>query len=193
VNAASAALFLYIKGHGASLYRDGLRLVLIIFLASVALWAQIDFITVLLDVQDSAMPCQIGVIFATVFDQLGRFAIEQYLLWAMNDGSKLSAGQLIPQLLIWGRLVVGFIFVGLTRTQTDTFCVATAGSMPLSIALIALDVVVLLVLVARAFQTGLTASIAQNKADSSRNKAVIFVMLGFGIWTAVRICCSLRP
>ena len=92
------------------------------------------------------MPCQVATIFATVFDQLARFSIEQYLLWAMNTGAKVSAGQLIPQLFILGRLVAGGVFAGFTRAQTDTFCVATSSILPIAIVVIAMDVVILLLL-----------------------------------------------
>ncbi|KAK5663098.1 hypothetical protein OQA88_6514 [Cercophora sp. LCS_1] len=109
VNAAAAALFLYTKGHGSAIFRDSQRLVLVLFLFSAALWAQIDFITILLDVT------------ATVFDQLARFSIEQYLVWAMNNGSKPTVYQMIPQFIVLGRFVAGAVFTGFTRPQTDTF------------------------------------------------------------------------
>ena len=182
-NAASAALFLCYRSHGTSIFRDGLRLVLIIFLLSSALWAQIDFITVLLDVSSSTMPCQVATIFATVFDQLARFSIEQYLLWAMNTGAKVSAGQLIPQLLILGRLVAGGVFAGFTRAQTDTFCVASSSIVPIAIVVIAMDVAILLLLALRAFRTGVVANM--KGPDTHRSKAIMFIMLGFAIWTAV--------
>ncbi len=188
VNAATAALFLYINGHGSAIFRDGLRLVLITFLLSSALWAQIDFITTLIDIEASSSPCQIGIAFATVFDQLARFSIEQYLLWAMSGTlGKVSVGQLIPQVLILGRFIVGGVFVGFTRPQVDTFCVATASMLPVAVVVIALDVVIILLLTFRAFSTGLIADIQEGKSDSGRSKAVALVMLGFTMWTAVRV------
>lgn len=187
-NAATAALFLYYRSHGSSIFRDGLRLVLIIFLLSSALWAQIDFITVLLDVSSSAMPCQIATIFATVFDQLARFSIEQYLLWAMNDGAaKLSAGTLIPQLLILARFVAGAIFAGFTRAQTDTFCVATSSVLPVALVVIIMDVVILVLLIVRAFQTGVVGGMKKAGSDAQWNKSILFVMLGFAIWMGMSV------
>ncbi|KAK3381547.1 hypothetical protein B0H63DRAFT_416347 [Podospora didyma] len=187
VNAASAALFLCIKGHGTSIFRDSPRLVLILFLLSSALWAQVDFITVLLDISKSSMPCQVGVIFSTIFDQLGRFSIEQYLIWAMNDGTKISPMQMIPQLLILGRFIAGAVFVGFTRPQTDTFCLATSSALPISILVIALDAVILLLLVVRAFSTGLVANIQKGGSGSARSKSFMLVMLGHAIWTATSV------
>ncbi|KAM7207328.1 hypothetical protein V8F20_002390 [Naviculisporaceae sp. PSN 640] len=188
-NAATAALFLYYRSHGSSIFRDGLRLVLIIFLLSSALWAQIDFISVLLDVSSrSVMPCQITTIFATIFDQLARFSIEQYLLWAMNDGAaKVSAGTLIPQLLILARLVAGGVFAGFTRAQTDTFCVATSSVLPVALVVIIMDVVILVLLIVRAFQTGVVGSMKKAGSDAHRSKSILFVMLGFAIWTGMSV------
>ena len=187
VNAASAALFLYVKGNGSAIFRDGLRLVLITFLLSSALWAQIDFITTLIDIQTSSSPCQIGIAFATIFDQLARFSVEQYLLWAMNSSvSKFSVGQLIPQVLIWARFVAGAVFVGFTRPQVDTFCVATSSMLPVAIVVIVLDLLIILLLAFRAISTGLIADIQRGKSDAGRSKMVTLVMLGFTIWTAVR-------
>ncbi|KAK3316369.1 hypothetical protein B0H66DRAFT_292956 [Apodospora peruviana] len=185
-NAASAALFLYCRGHGSAIFRDGQRLVLIIFLLSAALWAQIAFISVLLDVSTTSMPCQVATIFATIFDQLARFSIEQYMLWAMNTGSQVSAIQLIPQLLVLGRLIAGGVFVGFTRAQTDTFCVATSSVVPIAIVVIALDVVILLLLGVRAMTSGLVANMKKGP-DSGRSKGLMFVMLGFAIWTATSV------
>ncbi|KAM7223960.1 hypothetical protein V8F06_000433 [Rhypophila decipiens] len=183
-NAATAALFLCYRSHGSSIFRDGPRLVLIIFLLSSALWAQVDFISVLLDVSNSVVPCQISTIFATIFDQLARFSMEQYLLWAMNSGvAKLEASSLIPQLLILGRLVVGGVFAGFTRAQTDTFCVAVSSVLPVAVVVIVMDVVILGLLVVRAFQTGVVGGMKKG-VDASRNKGIVFVMLGFAIWTA---------
>ncbi|KAK3332052.1 hypothetical protein B0T19DRAFT_397853 [Cercophora scortea] len=194
VNAASAALFLYTKGHGSSIFRDGPRLVLVLFLISAALWAQIDFIAVLLDVTTSPMPCQIGVIFATIFDQLGRFSIEQYILWDMNSVSgsaKVSAGQMIPQLLILGRFVAGAVFSGFTRPQTDTFCAAKSSALPVSIMVIALDAVILILLTAKAFSTGLIANMKHKGSNAARSKSLVLVMLGLATWTATSVTLML--
>ncbi|KAK0641226.1 hypothetical protein B0T16DRAFT_211581 [Cercophora newfieldiana] len=179
VNAASAALFLYTKGHG-SIFRDSERLVLLLFLLSAALWAQIDFVTVLLDVRRSSMSCQVGIIFATVLDQLARFSIEQYLVWAMNHGQKPTVWQMVPQFVVLGRFVAGAVFAGFTRPQIDTFCVATSSTFPVAVVVIVLDVVTLLLLTARAFS-----SANEVKASElARRVSHKLVLLGFSIWTA---------
>jgi hypothetical protein len=188
LNAASAALVLYLRGYGvAAACRDSQRLVLVLFLLSAALWAQIDFITILLDITASSMPCQVGVIFSSVFDQLARFSIEQFLLWALNNnssngnGAKVSPLQLIAQVVVLGRFVAGAVFVGFTRPQTDTFCVARTAALPVGIVVSALDAAIILLLVVRAYSAG-----GAVRVDADRARALMFVLLGLGLWTGVR-------
>ncbi|KAK0708340.1 hypothetical protein B0H67DRAFT_648418 [Lasiosphaeris hirsuta] len=187
VNAASAALFLYTKGHGSAIFRDSQRLVLILFLLSAALWAQVDFITVLLDITRSPMPCQVGVIFAAIFDQLGRFSIEQYLVWALNSGTKPTIWQMTPQFVVLGRFVAGAVFVGFTRPQTDTFCVATTSSFPVAVVVIALDAVIISLLTVKAFSSARE----DKQSDPTRSASIKLVLLGFAIWTATSVTLSL--
>ena len=194
LNAASAAAVLYVKGHGPTILRDSQRLALVLFLFSAALWALIDFITILLDIKSSSTPCQIGVTFSTIFDQLARFSIEQFLLWAINvnNGTKLSMTQLIPQLVILIRFLAGAVFIGFTRPQTDTFCVATTSELPLGILVPALDAVIIVLLVIRAYSVGGVAK--QNRdgkaADGDRARALMSVLFGLSFWTGV---CSRSP
>lgn len=188
VNAATAALFLYINGHGSAIFRDGLRLVLITFLLSSALWAQVSFIATVIDTTDSTMPCQAGIIFSTLFDQVGRFSVEQYLLWAMNTGRKQSIADMIAQALVAGRFVVGMVFVGFSKPQVDTVCVASSSSLPIAITTIALDAVIIAMFAARAFMTRMVADIQENTSSAARSKSVLLVMVGFAIWTGVSDC-----
>ena len=183
-NAASAALFLYTKGHGSSIFRDSKRLVLVLFLLSAALWAQIDFVTVLLDVSRSSMSCQVGVAFATVFDQLARFSIEQYLVWAMNHG-KPTVVQMIPQFLVLGRFIAGAVFAGFTRPQTDTFCVAASSAFPVAVVVIILDVVILLALTVKAFSSLPDTGILNKESDLAKRVSHKLILAGAAIWTAV--------
>lgn len=185
VNAASAALFLFSRGRGSSIFRDGPRLVLITFLLMSALWAFIDFITTVIDTTNGTTGCQVGVIFATLFDQMGRFAMEQYLLWVMVTPGKLSAGNKVTQALIAARFVVGGVFVGFTRPQVDTFCVARSSVLPVAIVVIVLDGLIIASLAVGAFTSGLVADAREGKASSPRSKCILFVMAGFVIWTAV--------
>ncbi|KAK4242735.1 hypothetical protein C8A03DRAFT_28965 [Achaetomium macrosporum] len=199
LNAASAALVLYLRGYGvAAVFRDSQRLVLVLFLLSAALWAQIDFITILLDITTSSIPCQVGVIFSSVFDQLARFSIEQFLLWALNNrnGARVSAIQLIAQILVLGRFVAGAIFTGFTRPQTDTFCVATASARPVGILVPALDAAIILLLVIRAYSAGGVAKEnGEGKGtDADRARALMVVLLSLAFWagTSVPLLLGLR-
>ena len=191
LNAASAALVLYLRGYGlAAAFRDSQRLVLVLFLLSAALWAQIDFITILLDTTTSSTPCQIGTIVSTIFDQFARFSIQQFLLWALNtgNGEKLPVMQLIPQVLVLARFLAGAVFIGFTRPQTDTFCVATTSALPVGILVTALDGVIILLLVIRAYSVGGVAK--ENHGGrgvaAERARALMCVLLGLVFWTGVR-------
>jgi len=186
VNAASAALFLYINGHGSSIFRDGQRLVLITFLLSAALWAQVDFITTVIDAR-ATTSCQIGIIFNTLFDQLARFSVEQYLLWAINSGTKPGARQLIPQAVVGARFVLGMVFVGLSRPLADPICLARSSVLPVAIILIAVDAVIILGLVWLAFSAGLVRHIRGHEEEAPRSKSILLVIAGFAVWTAVSL------
>jgi hypothetical protein len=185
LNAASATFVLYVRGYGRAVFRDSQRLVLSIFLLSSALWAQIAFITVLLNITRSPTPCQVGIIFSSTFDQLARFSIEQFLVWILNsyNGGKLSAVRMIPQVLVLARFVAGAVFIGFTRPQTDTFCVASTSALPVGALVAALDgviVVILLVMLRLAGKrNGKVAGPGQTKALNS-------VILGLVFWTGVR-------
>ncbi len=189
LNAASAALVLYLRGYGlAAVFRDSQRLVLVLFLLSAALWAQIDFIAILLDTTSST-PCQIGTIVSTIFDQFARFSIQQFLLWTLNtgNGAKLPVMQLIPQVLVLVRFLAGAVFIGFTRPQTDTFCVATTSALPVGILVTALDGVIILLLVTRAYSVG---GVAKENHDgrgveAERARALMSVLLGLVFWTGV--------
>ncbi|KAK3402317.1 hypothetical protein B0T20DRAFT_136659 [Sordaria brevicollis] len=186
--ASTAALALYAKGHGTAILRDGQRLVLVGFLTTAALWALTDFISILLEVDSSTTPCQIGIIFATVFDQLARLSIEQYLHWAQNTGEKVSAIQIIPQLLILGRLVAGGVFVGFTRPQTDSFCVAASSELPISIVVVCLDAAIILCLISRALAQNTT---FHTDSQTEKRKALFWVMFGLAVWTATSVTLHL--
>lgn len=189
VVSASAALFVYLKGHGSAMFRDGSRLVLITFFLSSFLWALIDLVAVLVTDSRSPSPCQAALITTTVFDQVARFSIEQYMIWTIHSGTELSVGQLLPQVLALGRFVLGAVFAGLTRAQsgqTDVFCAAQSSSIPVAVATIALDFVILLLLVVRAFWTGLAADTRHHKTELARSRSLGLVMAGFAVWTGVR-------
>jgi hypothetical protein len=96
--------------------------------------------------------------------------------------------QIIPQLLILGRLVAGGVFVGFTRPQTDSFCVAASSELPISIVVISMDAAILLCLISR--------TLAQNtqlntESQDARRKALFWVMFGLAVWTATSVTLHL--
>ncbi|KAJ9151418.1 hypothetical protein NKR23_g3241 [Pleurostoma richardsiae] len=189
VNAASAALFLNVKGQGPAL-RDGLRLVLITFFLSSALWAQVDFITTLINT-DATSSCQIAIVFTTLFDQLARFSIEQCLLWAINGGAGASTGQMIAQGLVAARFILGGVFVGLSRPQFKPVCVPTSSVLPVAIVVVALDAVIIATLAGRAFSVGIVKSVRENGPESGRGKAILLVIVGVAVWTGTSVAMLL--
>lgn len=171
------------RGYGSSVFRDGKRLVLVLFLFSAALWAQVDFITTLIN-PTAAQSCQIGIIFTTAFDQLARYSIEQHLLWVINDGST-SVVQYIFQAVMMGRFILGAVFIGLTKSEFNSACVATSSVSVLGIVVVVVDLLILAGLTARAVMSGLFGKAQERGPESVRGKAVIVVMVGLAIWMAV--------
>ncbi|KAF9876025.1 hypothetical protein CkaCkLH20_06471 [Colletotrichum karsti] len=183
LNAASAAVFLFAKGHGSKIFRDGLRLVLITFLASAALWAQIDFAALTID-PTAISGCQVAVIFATIFDQLARFAIEQYLLWAINSNAKTPTGAMIPQAVIGTRFILGAVFVGFQKPQIATVCVSKTDVLPIGVVIMITDFLIIGMLAFRANSLGLITEARSGRPSSQNKKAVLWTMVGFAVWTA---------
>ncbi|POS80067.1 hypothetical protein DHEL01_v201550 [Diaporthe helianthi] len=190
VNAASAALFLNVRGHGSSIFRDGKRLVLAIFLFSAATWAQVGFITTLID-PAAENSCQIAIVFTTFFDQLARYAIEQHSLWVINDGTPASTGQIIPQVFLGLRFVIGAVFVGLSRPQFNPVCVPGSSVLALAIALVVVDAVIVTILAGRAISVGLIKKMQDGGSDSARSKAVVATLIGLTIWMATSVAMLL--
>ena len=133
------------------------------------------------------MSCQIGIIFNTLFDQLARFSIEQYLLWAINSGAKAGAQQMVMQVVLGGRLVVGMVFVGLSRPLADPICLPRSSVLPVAIVVIALDAALILGLAWLAISAGFLRHIRGHEQEAPRSKSILLVIVGFAIWTAVSV------
>ncbi|KAI0169240.1 hypothetical protein GGR52DRAFT_512851 [Hypoxylon sp. FL1284] len=176
-NGASAALLLYVIGQGSAIFRDGLRLVLILFLASSAAWALVEFLSTIIE-PTAASTCQVAVVFSSVFDQLGRVLVEQYLVWAVRTpGNKaLSA---ISQVLVLGRFGVGIAFVALTKNEFNPTCVPVSDVSAIGIVAIITDAIILAMLAARALSTGSIQDIPR--------KNVVLVAAGLGVWTGMSV------
>lgn len=183
-NAASAALLLYVIGHGSAIFRDGLRLVLILFLTSSAAWALVEFLSTIIE-PTAASTCQVAVIFSSIFDQLGRVFVEQYLVWAVRtEGKKILS--VVPQLLVLGRFGIGMAFVGLTKNEFNPTCVPVSSVQPVAIIAIALDAVIVVLVAIQVLSTSSAKNVPSDDV-SQRRKSVILVVIGLVIWTGVSI------
>ncbi|KAK8053936.1 hypothetical protein PG996_013237 [Apiospora saccharicola] len=187
-NTASAGFILYFKGHGSAIFRDGLRLALIIFLATSGFWALVGFISTLI-APTNASSCQIAVIISTLFDQVARTAIQQFLVWAVaKDGTSSALGK-VQQFLVLARFIVGMVFVAETRPQFNSTCVPASNLAPVSIAVIALDAVMLVTLAIRALSSD-----DSNGQDGGKKKAILLTITGLAVWmgTSVTLLLGLR-
>ncbi|KAK8023111.1 hypothetical protein PG991_006992 [Apiospora marii] len=186
-NTASAGFILYLKGHGSAIFRDGLRLALIIFLATSGLWALVGFISTLLAPTASSQ-CQTAVIISTLFDQVARTAIQQFLVWAVaKDGTSSVLGK-IQQFQVLARFIVGMVFVAETRPQFNSTCVPASNLAPIAIVVIALDAVMLVTLAIRALSSD------NSGQDGGKRKAILLTITALAVWmgTSVTLLLGLR-
>lgn len=183
--AGAGAFLLYVQGQGKKLFRDGLRLALTTFIASAALWSQIAFSATLVD-PTSSFGCQVAILFSSFFDQLARFALEQYLLWAINSGLKKAPDTFVPQGILVIRLVVGGIFVGFQRPQLQPVCQTSSDVFAIGIAVAATDLVMILIFLVRAIMIGLLQDVRDKRPGMQRSKAILFLIVGLTLWTGVR-------
>ncbi|KAI1737421.1 hypothetical protein F4680DRAFT_213812 [Xylaria scruposa] len=178
-NAASGALVIHVKGHGSAIYRDGLRLVLILFLLTASLWALVEFLATLIE-PSATSTCQVAVVFSSLFDQLGRVFVEQYLAWAVPKGDTKTIFSLVPQILVFGRLFVGIAFTAVTRTQFKPTCAPISSIRAVSITTIALDAVIIGLLSVQAFASGSKTS--SSRSTAPRTGTVRLVVVGVAVW-----------
>jgi hypothetical protein len=183
LQAATGALLIYFKGHGSTIFKDGRRLVLVLFLLFAALWAQVDFINLMI-LKPSA--CQATLIFSTAFDQLARFSLEQFLLWSVGQGTKLNNGQLILQAILGVRLIAGGILVGFTRPDFAPVCVARTSLEPVAIVVLAFDFVIVGVLLVRTISLGMFRDMKDSRSSTrDQSKGLVLTIAGFTVWTGV--------
>ena len=157
-----------------------------LFLLFAALWAQIDFVNMLLPVT-STTGCQVSLIFSTMFDQLARVVMEQFLLWSVGHGTKFTAERLVLQIVLLLRLVAGGLLVGFTRPDFDPVCVATTSILPIAIVVLVLDVIIIGVLIIRALALGMFGDLRQKESSArqEQSRALLYCIASFSIWTGV--------
>lgn len=117
-----------------------------------------------------------------MFDQLARFSVEQFLLWAVNGGIKVSNLSLVLQGGLFLRFILGAVFVGVQRPQFDPVCVATNLILPIGIVVMVVDIAMVMILGTKAFLAKKSDAI---RPELSRTNTLILVTVGLGMWTAV--------
>lgn len=165
---------------------NGLRLVLVTFLLSAAFWSIIDFAATLTS-GDANPACQILVAIAAAFDQLARLAFEQFLLWRIKL-KKRSTALFILQVLIFVRFVMGGVLVAVQRPQAYPVCIAKNILVPLGIATLVTDALIVCILFVVIWMT--RASIpppSANNTGFAPAKIITFLTSGFAAWLAVSL------
>ncbi|KAL3962580.1 hypothetical protein ACCO45_004103 [Purpureocillium lilacinum] len=190
LSAAVGTASLHCASGSSSLFRDGTRLVLIIFLICSSLWAATGFVATLID-PTAASGCQAAVAIASGFDQLARIMLEEFLFWSMNSNVRASFGILFPQAVIVLRFILGGIFVGVQRPQFKPVCVGTTLVIALGVAVLAADAFIVLMLGIRASSVGIFRDVSERTADRDRSKALIVVTLSLAVWIAASVPMTL--
>ncbi|KAI9900759.1 hypothetical protein N3K66_005021 [Trichothecium roseum] len=191
--AASVAIILSFKNHGAALFRHALRLVLIIFFFSSGLWALTIFVATLINTVGNGglSNCHIAISFASSFDQLARVAFLQFLLWAICPAAKSLIFTLGLQGAISLRFVLGGIFVGVQRPQFDPSCVARSIVVPLGVVALVCDCIFPTVFLIHAITRQPAQDARGRIADGSSRtgpgtkKSHVLNIAAFAIWTAM--------
>lgn len=193
--AASVAIILSFKNHGAALFRHALRLVLVIFFFSSGLWALTIFVATLINTVGNGglSNCHIAISFASSFDQLARVAFLQFLLWAICPAAKSLVFTLGLQGAIALRFVLGGIFVGVQRPQFDPSCVARSIVVPLGVVALVCDCIFPTVFLIHAITRQPAQDARGRIADGSSRtgpgtkKSHVLNIAAFAIWTAVSV------
>lgn len=134
----------------------------------------------------SAVPgCQTAVAFASVFDQLARILLEEFLFWSMNGEIKASVGVLLPQGIFLLRFILAGIFVGVRRPQFKPVCVGTTQAVAVAIVLLVADAAIVVMLLIRAYSAGLFRDMRDKTAAWPRSRSLLFITLALAVWTAV--------
>ncbi|KFY15457.1 hypothetical protein V492_01975 [Pseudogymnoascus sp. VKM F-4246] len=189
---AISSFVIYISGHGSTIFQDRRRLVLITFILSSALWAQIGFINFLIPSR-SANICQGTIATSTFFDQAARTLSGAFLLWTVARVSKSPAERYGLGFLIGARAVSGIVFVVFTRQQFAPLCVPRSSELPVSILVIGLDTIIIGLVTIRIFTLGFWGSSngMQSTSNKEHGKALVLFTVGFAIWTGTSVTLHL--
>ena len=154
-----------------------------LFLLFAALWAQVDFLNLLMT---KASICQATLIFSTAFDQLARFSLEQFLLWTVGQRTEQNASQIILQAILGLRLIAGGILVGFTRPDFAPLCLARISFEPVAIVVLVFDLVIIGLLLIRSASLGMLRDMKDSRSSTrDQSRGLILTIVGLTLWTAV--------
>ncbi|KAG0649849.1 hypothetical protein D0Z07_3635 [Hyphodiscus hymeniophilus] len=189
LQAATGALIIYFRGHGSTIFKDGRRLVLVLFLLFAALWAQVDFLNLLIL---KPTLCQVTLVFSSAFDQLARFSLEQFLVWMLAQRTKMNAGQMILQAILGFRLIAGGTLVGFTRPDFAPVCIARTSVEPVAIVVIAFDFLIIGVLIIRSKSVGMFRDMRDpHSSTRDQSRGLMLTIIGFTVWTSTSVAMIL--
>lgn len=189
---AISSFVIYFSGHGSTIFQGRRRLVLITFILSSALWAQIGFLNFLVPSGNSNI-CQGTIATSTFFDQAARTLSGAFLLWTVAHASKSPAEKYGLGSLIGARAASGVVFVVFTRPQFAPLCVPRSDALPASILVIGLDAIILGLVAIRIFTLGFFGSSngIQSVLNKEHGKALVLFTAGFAIWTGTSVTLHL--
>lgn len=126
---------------------------------------------------------------STLFDQLARVALEQFLLWSIGHGTRVTAERLILQVILLARLIMGGVLVGFTRPDFAPTCVAQTSLLPISIVVLSLDALIIGVLLVRSMSLGMFEALSDEFSTSRRlqSRALLCSIGGLSVWTGVGV------
>ncbi|KAM0740985.1 hypothetical protein ACQRIT_003842 [Beauveria bassiana] len=166
--------------------QNGLRLVLVTFLLSAALWSIMDFAATLITANANPS-CQVLVSVAAGFDQLARVAFEQFLLVRIKSKS-IYKSIYVLQAFIPVRFILGGVLIAVQRPQTYPVCIAKNILLPLGIATLVTDAVIVcvfFVLIWIKTRSNSTSNLQTSNLAPAR--IVCFLTAGFAAWLATSI------
>lgn len=144
-----------------------------------------DFVATLIT-GDGSLTCHVLIAFAAGFDQIARLAFEQFLLWRIKP-KKASSGIFVLQALIPVRFIIGGVFIAVQRPQVYPVCIAKNILVPLGIATLVTDALIVCILLALIFVIKPSIHSSLQTASLEPAKILTFLTAGFGAWLAVSL------
>jgi hypothetical protein len=174
----------HLRGGAFSLFRGGLRLVLAGFLLFAFLWGVAGFVATFIN-QTSSLGCQVAVALAAGFDQMARVTLQEFLFWTMKSDTRAAASVILAQVVIFLRVILGGVFVGVQRPQFAPVCVTTNLLWPLGVAVLCMDTFIVIALLTRASSVGVLYDLKAEGPVRSRSRGIVFTTIGLAAWIPV--------